>query len=79
MLGVHCTDLYLDRLVAQLELLPTVVSAAGVTAVEDVAEALRAEFQTGLNLLDQVAKLAQLLLTVPASVASGEDSFCALR
>ncbi|KAH7935599.1 hypothetical protein HPB52_010338 [Rhipicephalus sanguineus] len=78
-LGVHSTDFDLDRLAAQLLLLPTVISGAGVNTVEDVAEQLRSESQTVRNLLDQVVKLVQLLLTVPASAASGERSFSALR
>ncbi|CAN7977147.1 unnamed protein product [Ixodes persulcatus] len=78
-LGVHGSDFDLDRLNAQLVLLPTVLSGIEVTVVDDVAEALKAQSRTVLNLLDQVVRLVQLLLTVPASAASGERSFGALR
>lgn len=50
-----------------------------MTAVEDVAEARRADSQTVVNLLEQVVKLAQLLLAVSASEASGERFFNAHR
>ncbi|XP_040063052.2 zinc finger MYM-type protein 1-like [Ixodes scapularis] len=78
-LGVHGSDFDLDRLNAQLVLLSTVLSGTEVNVVDDVAEALTEQSPTVLNLLDQVVRLVQLLLTVPASAASGERSFSALR
>lgn len=75
----HSWQRLLDRLNAQHVLLPTVLSGIAVTIVDDVAKAPKAQSRTVLNLLEQVVRLVQLLLTVPASAASGECSFSALH
>ncbi|EEC11763.1 conserved hypothetical protein [Ixodes scapularis] len=77
-LGSHAPDFELGRLGAQLMLLPT-IPAAPIKKVEDVVQALNENSQTVRNLLDQVAALVELLLTVPASAATGERSFSALK
>ncbi|KAM7313089.1 zinc finger MYM-type protein 1-like [Ixodes scapularis] len=77
-LGSHAPDFELGRLGAQLMLLPT-ISAAPMKKVEDLVQALNENSQTVRNLLDQVVALLELLLTVPASAATGERSFSALE
>ncbi|CAN7951308.1 unnamed protein product, partial [Ixodes pacificus] len=59
-------------------LLPT-ISAAQMKKDEDVVQALNENSQTVRDLLDQVVALVELLLTVPASAATGERSFSALK
>ncbi|CAN7977059.1 unnamed protein product [Ixodes persulcatus] len=77
-LGSHASDFELGRLGAQLMLLAT-ISAAQMKKVEDVVQALNENSQTVCDLLDQVAALVELLLTVPASAGTGERSFSALK
>ena len=78
-LGVHACDFDLARLSAQLLLLPALLCNLGSLTIDAILRTLQAKSDEIRDLLDQVVKYMQLLLSVPASVASGERSFSALR
>ncbi|CAN7980597.1 unnamed protein product [Ixodes pacificus] len=78
-LGVHAVDFDLCRLSAQFLLLPTLVRNAGSIATLNILEVLQKGSENIRLLLDQVVRYVQLLLSVPASAASGERSFSGLR
>jgi hypothetical protein len=76
LLGVYSQDFNVPLLVAQLRILPTLCHSASVTEVVDI---LRSESCTVRAMLSQCVKLVTLILCIPASVASAERSFSALR
>ncbi|XP_077499466.1 uncharacterized protein LOC144110444 [Amblyomma americanum] len=78
-LGVHAVDFDLCRLSAQFMLLSTILNSADSTTTLGILEILQRESQNILELMDQVVRYVQLLFSIPASVASGERSFSALR
>ncbi|XP_077507912.1 uncharacterized protein LOC144119056 [Amblyomma americanum] len=78
-LGVHAANFDLCRLSAQFMLLSTLLNGADSTTTLGILEILQRESQNIRELMDQVVRYAQLLFSIPASVASGERSFSALR
>ncbi|XP_077554221.1 zinc finger MYM-type protein 1-like isoform X3 [Haemaphysalis longicornis] len=78
-LGVHAVDFDLCRLSAQFLLLPTLLHDADSTTSLGILKMLQSKPENIRELMDQVVRYVQLLLSIPASVASGERSFSALR
>ena len=66
-----------SRLIMQLAMLPDLCPAA--TTVPEAIEQLRSKSLEVRTLFDQVQLLMELLLVVPASSATAERSFSALR
>ncbi len=77
MLSIHSSDFEVDKLAAQLLMLPTLIKEE--TSFSAVSECLRSQSQTVRDLLSEVCKLMKLLQRVPASAASAERSFSDLR
>lgn len=81
-LGPHGADFDIERLAAQLLLFPAAINTSGLgfpENVRDVADILKDLPPTSRKLLDQMERLVLLLLTVPATSATAERSFSALR
>lgn len=77
-LGVHATDFDLEELEAQLILLPSVVKE-NLESSFDICQKLAAESITINEIMSEVLKLVKLISIVPASAATAERSFSALR
>ncbi|KAL1467640.1 hypothetical protein MTO96_042026 [Rhipicephalus appendiculatus] len=78
-LGVHASDFDLDRLHAQLLMLPSIAGDLQQCNVHSIARRISVESSVVRDLMDQVVRLLILILTVPASAASSERSFSGLR
>lgn len=78
-LGDHAADFQLCRLSAQFVLLAPLLSHLDTITVQSIVQVLQEKAESVCELLDQVVKYLYLLLPVPASAASGERSFSALR
>lgn len=76
---MHAVDFDLCRLSAQFLLLPTLLHDADSTTSLGILKMLQSKPENIRELMDQVVRYVQLLLSIPASVASGERSFSALR
>ncbi|XP_077491949.1 uncharacterized protein LOC144102594 [Amblyomma americanum] len=68
-----------SRLSAQLVLLPTLLRDQGPAASERILQILQGKSADMREMMDQVVRYLQLMFSVPASAASGERSFSALR
>ncbi|CAN7983570.1 unnamed protein product [Ixodes hexagonus] len=79
LLGVHAADFDISRLSAQLVLLPTLLRDEGPAASERILQILQGKSADLQEMMDQVVRYLQLVFSVPASAASGERSFSALR
>lgn len=77
-LGIFVDDFDVDRLHTQLGLLKTVPEISS-NDCSTLAGKLSKESETVQKMLDQVILLLTLIITVPASAASAERSFSALR
>lgn len=78
-LGRHTDDFALPRLSAQFMLLSPLLSEVNTVTVESIIDVLQKKSEGVREIFDEVIKYLQLLLSIPASVASGEHSFSALR
>jgi len=81
-LGCFAEDFELDDLHPQLKMLKNQKNTPdekNPTSCQDIAHRLSQMPETSRNLFDQVFLLVALVLTVPASAASSERSFSALR
>lgn len=78
-LGRHADDFALSRLSAQFMLLSPLLSEVDTVTVESIIDVLQKKSEGVREIFDEVIKYLQLLLSIPASVASGERSFSALR
>uniref|UniRef100_V5HGZ2 Uncharacterized protein n=1 Tax=Ixodes ricinus TaxID=34613 RepID=V5HGZ2_IXORI len=78
-LGVHACDLDLARLSAQLLLSRALLCNLDSLTIDAILSTLKAKSDGILDIPDQVVKYTKLLHSVPASVALGKRSFCALR
>ncbi|XP_077499735.1 uncharacterized protein LOC144110590 [Amblyomma americanum] len=79
LLGAHAADFDTSRLSAQLVLLPTLLRNQGPAASERILQILQGKSADMREMMDQVVRYLQLVFSVPASAASGERSFSALR
>ncbi|KAH7958330.1 hypothetical protein HPB49_000853 [Dermacentor silvarum] len=79
LLGAHVADYDISRLSAQLVLLPTLLRDEGPAASERILQILQGKSADMRKMMDQVVRYLQLVFSVPASAASGERSFSALR
>lgn len=77
-LGIHASDFDVEKLEAQLVLLPSVLKTNMVSSF-DICQKLVAESSLIRELMNEVFKLVELISIVPASAASAERSFSALR
>ncbi|KAH9361306.1 hypothetical protein HPB48_006868 [Haemaphysalis longicornis] len=77
-LGVHTVGFDLCRLSAQFLLLPTLLHDADSTTSLGILKRLQSKPENIRELMDQVVRYVQLLLSVPSSVPSGERSFSAV-
>lgn len=77
-LGLFADDFDIDILKTQLQFVKK-LSKEKFTTCSSLAAQLSAESDTVKNMLDQVIKLVELVMTIPASSASAERSFSALR
>ncbi|XP_040069180.1 uncharacterized protein LOC115329276 [Ixodes scapularis] len=78
-LGVRALDFDLARFSAQLLILPALLCSLDSLTIDTILRTLQAKSEEIRELLNQVVKYTKLLHSVPASVASGERSFSALR
>jgi hypothetical protein len=78
-LATHQSDFHVERLAAQLLMLPSIMKDSSSISFSALFDVLKCQSQTVRELLDQVVRLVQLLMVVPASSASAERSFSALR
>lgn len=78
-LGTHGDDFMLPRLSVELTLLPSLLSKVDTATVESIIHVPQKKSEGVLEIFDQVMKYLQLLLSTPATAASGECSFSALR
>ncbi|KAL4098187.1 hypothetical protein QTP88_022835 [Uroleucon formosanum] len=70
-------DFDINKLHAQLIMLPSIVS---ITSISDIINHLRNEYSNVKDsLFSEITKLIKLILTIPASAATAECSFSALR
>ncbi|XP_022168292.1 zinc finger MYM-type protein 1-like [Myzus persicae] len=70
-------DFDINKLHAQLIMLPSIVS---ITSISDIINHLRNEYSNVKDsLFSEITKLIKLILTIPASAATAERSFSALR
>ncbi|KAH9371871.1 hypothetical protein HPB48_012978 [Haemaphysalis longicornis] len=79
LLGVHAADFDISRLSAQLVLLPTLLCDEGPATSERILQILQGKSADLREMMGQVVRYLQLVFSVPASAASGERSFSALR
>ncbi|KAH7958858.1 hypothetical protein HPB49_005997 [Dermacentor silvarum] len=79
LLGAHAADSDIKRLSAQLVLLPTLLRDEGPAASERILQILQGKSADTRRMMDQAVRYLQLVFSVPASAASGERSFAALR
>ncbi|XP_077503184.1 uncharacterized protein LOC144113750 [Amblyomma americanum] len=78
-LGDHAVDFDLCRLSAQFMLLSALLNGADSATTLGILEILQRESQNIRELMDQVVRYVQLRFSIPASVASEERCFSALR
>lgn len=58
-------------------LLPSLLSDVDTVTVESIIDVLQKKSEGVREIFDEIIKYVQLLLSIPASVASGERSFSA--
>lgn len=78
-LGVHGEDFQVEELAAQLQMLPHVFKEGSSMSFNTIRSELSSHSHTVKELLNQVLGLLHLISVVPASAASAERSFSALR
>lgn len=76
-MGIFKNDINIDRLEAQLFLLPSVLKETKGSF--DICRKLLAESSSIKDLMDEVLKIVELISVVPASAAPAERSFSTLR
>ncbi|KAH7938177.1 hypothetical protein HPB49_021299 [Dermacentor silvarum] len=79
LLGAHAVHFDVSRLSAQLVLLPTLLRDEGPAASEHILQILQGKSSDMRNMMDEVVPYLQLVFSVPASAASGEQSFSVVR
>ncbi|KAG0427798.1 hypothetical protein HPB47_025179 [Ixodes persulcatus] len=77
-LGSHATDFHLESLSRQLNMVHS-LSSGQIGSVPELCRALGRQVPEVKRMMTEVMRLAALKMTVPASAASAERSFSALR